>query len=416
MPTPQVTMEKSPRRPQGRGLSSGRNITLTILSSVSFTFVVYFIIGLSLAILPIYVHLTLGYSSTIAGLVISAQYIATLLSRTDAGRKADRVGAKTTVLAGLLTCAVTGVLLIAAGSVHIYGLDLVFLLIGRLVLGVAESWVATGATLWGMGRVGYHNTTRVISWNGVATYSALASGAPIGVVLERIGGIPLVGAVVIAVSLIAYVLARPIRPSRVARGEQTPFSRVFWRVLPHGVGLALGGIGFGVIGTFITLFYASRQWPNAALSLTVFGLAFVAIRLLFARMIDRFGGFRAAMVSFAVEGAGLLLLTLATSPVMALMGCGLAGCGFSLIFPALGIEAVSRVSSANRGAALGVYSIFVDVSIGLTGPLAGLVIGKFGYPAIFLIAAFAAGGACILAAVMRVRTVRDRRGQADRGS
>jgi hypothetical protein len=43
---------------------------------------------------------------------------------------------------------------------------------------------STGATMWGIGRVGAAHTARVIAWNGIATYGGLALGAPVGVVLE----------------------------------------------------------------------------------------------------------------------------------------------------------------------------------------------------------------------------------------
>lgn len=51
------------------------------------------------------------------------------------------------------------------------------LLAGRVFLGVGESFTATGATLWGIKTVGAIHTSRVISWNGVATYVAMAVGA-----------------------------------------------------------------------------------------------------------------------------------------------------------------------------------------------------------------------------------------------
>ena len=57
-----------------------------ILGYVYFTFVCYLAIGLPLAILPAYVHLRMGYHASLAGLVISIQYIATFLSRPWAGR------------------------------------------------------------------------------------------------------------------------------------------------------------------------------------------------------------------------------------------------------------------------------------------------------------------------------------------
>ncbi|MCM3468619.1 hypothetical protein M3643_14205, partial [Staphylococcus lugdunensis] len=137
------------------------------------------------------------------------------------------------------------------------------------------------------------------------------------------------------------------------------YASVFTRVLPHGLGLALGSAGFGSIATFVTLYYAARHWPNAALSLTVFGTLFIGARLLFANTIKTYGGFRVAIVSFAFECSGLVLLWLAPVPHVALVGAALTGFGFALIFPALGVEAVALVPPASRGAALSAYSVFL---------------------------------------------------------
>ena len=60
---------------------SGLRLNLRILSVVIFNFASYLTIGLPLAVLPGYVHETLGYSAFWAGLVISLQYFATLVSR-----------------------------------------------------------------------------------------------------------------------------------------------------------------------------------------------------------------------------------------------------------------------------------------------------------------------------------------------
>src|ERR1035438_9598555 len=92
--------------------------TRHIIGFVYFTFVCYLSIGLPLAVLPPYVHFRMGFSAALAGLVISIQYIATLLSRPWAGRISDRAGAKVSVLWGMAACTASGALLIAAADLR----------------------------------------------------------------------------------------------------------------------------------------------------------------------------------------------------------------------------------------------------------------------------------------------------------
>ena len=355
-----------------------------IVGFTSFSFVVYLSIGLPLAILPAYVHLRMGYSAALAGLVISIQYIATFLSRPWAGRISDRAGAKVSVLWGMGACALSGALLVAAAVLLRFPLlGVACLIASRLALGVGESLGSTGATLWGITSAGPEFTAKVISYNGVSTYGALALGAPLGVVMEMHWGLVSIGLLTMLVCGASFAMASAKAPVAVVPGEHLPFKSVLGRVTPHGMGLALGGVGYSVLATFVTLFYASRNWNGAALCLTGFGFAFIATRLLFIRTISHFGGFAVAKVCLAVESVGVLLLWLAVSPWMAFLGAAIAGCGHSLVFPALGVEAVERVPVENRGTALSVYTVFADVSFFMVGPVAGAVIGAFGYASVF---------------------------------
>jgi predicted MFS family arabinose efflux permease len=187
---------------------------------------------------------------------------------------------------------------------------------------------------------------------------------------------------------VSFFLAQRKSPVPVSAGDHLPFSAVLGRIAPHGMALALGGIGYSVLATFVTLYYISRDWnPNgAALCLSAFGVAFIAARLLFIHAINRFGGFPVSVVCLSVESAGVLLLCSAGSSWMASAGAALTGFGFSLVFPALGVEAVKRVPEHNRGTARGVFTGFSDVSFFLVGPIAGAVIGAWGYGSAFLFA------------------------------
>jgi len=376
---------------------SGTPLTLRIVQIVLFTFLAYLVIGMQLAVLPPFVHDDLSFGAVLAGLVISTQYVATLLSRGFAGRTSDTAGPKRAALIGLLACAVSGLLMIAAALLRESRIASVgVMLVARLALGMGESCVATGCIMWGIGRVGAEHTAKVISWNGIATYGALAVGAPLGVVLTHAAGFASIGVAAVALMLLALLLAWRRPAVRVEGGERMPMHHVFGRVAPYGMGLALGSVGFGVIATFITLYYASQGWAGAAPTLSVFGVCFVGVRLVLGWTIAYFGGYRTAMVSLLVECAGLIVLAMANHPGVAMLGAALSGIGFSLIFPALGVVAVERVSGSNRGAALAAYSVFIDVALGVTGPLGGWIASGGRYGPMFVVAAMMSLAAVVL--------------------
>jgi len=102
------------------------------------------------------------------------------------------------------------------------------------------------------------------------------------------------------------------------------------------------------------------------------------------------------MICFAVEIVGLLLTGIASEPWVAKIGVFLAGAGFSLVFPALGVVAVKAVPQQNQGSALATYTVFMDMSLGVTGPLAGLLMAWAGVPMIYLAAAGLVGVALLL--------------------
>jgi MFS family permease len=375
---------------EGSGQSEFR-ITLRIVATTLLTAACYFTVGMQIAVVPGFVHLTLGYGAMLAGLAVSAQYVATLASRPFAGRTSDTRGPKRASASGLCGCALSGLLFVLAGILRQNPVaSLTALLLGRFVLGFGESWVATGSALWGIARLGDGYEAKVISWNGIGSYGAVAAGAPLGVWLQNRYGIAAVGiaGLAVAVAALLWTMTIPAVPTRPAK--LLAFGKVLKKVYADGVGLALGAVGFGIIAAFIALYYASRNWTDASLSLTLFGAAFVVARLLFSSTINKWGGYRVAMVSLAVECGGLIVMWLGQTPLAAKFGATVAGFGFSLIFPALGVEAVRKVTPENRGSALAVYTAFVDLSLGISGPVAGAIASRAGYPPMFLFAAVAA--------------------------
>jgi predicted MFS family arabinose efflux permease len=103
------------------------------------------------------------------------------------------------------------------------------------------------------------------------------------------------------------------------------------------------------------------------------------------------------MPCLAVTAVAMFLLWRAGSPWTAGAAAALAGFGFSLVYPALGVEAIRNVLEHNRGAALAGYTLFFDVALFLTGPAAGVIIGWYGEASVFLFA-----GVCQIASLLIV--------------
>ncbi len=377
------------------------SVTTRIAVYTTFNFLCYLVIGMQLAVLPVFVHMHMGFSPLIAGVVVSMEYVATLVTRHHAGKMSDSSGAKSSVLLGqMVTIASGAMLIVATMSAHHRALALTVLLVARLLLGAGESLVGVGATLWGIGRVGAEHTAQVMSYGGVAGYSAIAAGAPLGVWIENRYGLTTLAVVMTAIPVAGFFLAEALAAVPVTGGKSMEFFSVLGRVYKQGLGLALGTVGFGSIASFATLYYVSHCWPDAAFSLTVFGLCFVFARASLARSLDRRNGYRVAAVSLTVETIGLLLLWHAQTSHQATFAAAIVGAGFALVFPSLGIESVRNVDMANRGTAIGVYTAFLDLSLGVTGPVAGLIVIHFGYSEIFLFAAAATAVALALSLSM----------------
>ncbi len=78
----------------------------------------YLTIGILLVMLPLYVQQQLHLSDLLIGIAVGSQFIATLLTRGAAGRKADTSGGRRTVITGQFYCAASGLLMLVSLIAH----------------------------------------------------------------------------------------------------------------------------------------------------------------------------------------------------------------------------------------------------------------------------------------------------------
>jgi len=378
----------------------------TLLPVSAIVFFGFCAIGLPLPALPLQVHDVLGFDPVIVGWVIGLQSLVTVLTRQFAGSITDTRGAKMAVLFGLPLAACSGLCYLVSLYLGSPNASLAVLIVGRLLLGLAESLFLTGTMTWGILRLGLHRTGKVMSWQGIAMFLALTIGGPVGaVVMERFGFFS-IAVMTVVLPLVGMAIALAIPASYGAPGTRVPFYKVIGLIWRHGLALSLATIPYASLISFITLYFHANNWANVGFALSGFGGGYILVRLFFAHLPDRLGGLKVAAVSLGIEAVGQVVLWLAPDPMIALLGATLTGIGFSLVFPSLGVEAVKRVAPQSRGMAVAGFIAFLDISLGLTGPLMGLVIALGGYSPVFLGGAAAALAALAIAVGMaRVKAV-----------
>lgn len=361
--------------PAGR-LFTRAFITLTLCELAYFTAA-----GLILGVTPFYVTGPLGSDEAGLGLAAAAFSATTLLLRPYAGRLSDRRGRRPLLAGGALVVA----LVIGA---HAFTTSLGVLILLRLLLGVGEAFffvagVAALADLAPRGRTG-----EALSYNSLALYLGIALGPIVGQVLVAAGGFNLAWAGGLALAMIAMLLALRLPETAERLDPDAPRPPLFHRAAV-GPGLALLA-GVSAMSAFMLLVgpRAERLGLDGwSLTFLLFGGVVVVCRVLFARLPDRVPPMRLGAVALSLSGSGLLITATLPGVAALLAGSAVLAVGVAFMTPALAAATFTAVPPAERGAAAGTATLFIDLGFGGGPLLAGFVAAGAGIPAAFAVAA-----------------------------
>ncbi len=365
-------------------LSSLVPIMVVIFSS-------FLVIGMAIPVVPLYVSQDLHSSAVIVGIAVSCEFLAALFSRIWSGHYSDTSGAKRTVIIGICLGIVSGLLyFVSLACVGTQSLGIAFLFLARTVLGASESFVITGSLSWGLSSFGPEHAGKVISWTGTALWGAFAVGAPAGTALYEQFGFSSVALVSTLLPLVTLLVVAPL----AAPPARSQSSKVFAETLNvlhcvwlPGIGLALTAIGFGSINTFGALLFATRHWDATWLLFTSLSVSFIVGRVFLGHLPDKKGGAPIALVFLLIEGLGTFVIWLAPSPVWAFLGAAITGLGYALVYPGFGLEAIRLTPPEHQGLAMGAFTAFLDLSLGIAGPVLGYIAGVSGLGFVYLVSA-----------------------------
>jgi MFS family permease len=353
-------------------------------------------IGATLPVIPRYVQGPIEGGDFSVGLVTGAFAITGLACRPIAGNLADSRGRRPIVILGALLTAVAGALYFVPAGVP-------GLVIARLFLGAGEGMVYTAGSAWVVDLAPPERRGRIIGLYGLAIWSGLTLGPPIGELILRASSFEMVWVFAIAAPLLGAAIAWRI-PETFKNISPEPIEArtlIERKSLLPGLGLALGTIGYAAVAAFLVLHLDERDIGHGAEVFAAFAATVVLARIFGGGLPDRYGSVPCIIGAGIVESSGLVAIMLAESLPVAVAGALAMGAAFSMLLPSLALLVVNRVPESRRGAAMGTFTAFFDVGVGLGATLAGVAAAIGGYSAAFAFAAIAA--ACLVPLALSLR-------------
>jgi MFS family permease len=163
--------------------------------------------------------------------------------------------------------------------------------------------------------------------------------------------------------------------------------------------ILLGLWGMAGYLTYLPLYARSIGLEGAGTPLALYALIVVALRVVGARVPDRFGAARVSGAALALSAVGLVVLGTIPSVAGLIAGTGIFAAGVAFTMPALLALAVSRVPAEERGRVVGTTTVFLDIAFGVAPVALGVVADLAGYAEVFLVSALlAAAGSALLVA------------------
>jgi predicted MFS family arabinose efflux permease len=373
---------------------------------IAAVFVIFALTGAALPTLPLHLKGELGQDVFIIGLIAGVQFLAALLSRVWAGSFADRKSPKAAMIVGLCLAIGAGALyLVSIVFIGIPRVSVLVLAFGRAMMGAAECFVIVGAVSWSLRLSGAAQTGNAIAQMGNALYLGLALGAPLGSLLFDRFGFDVIGLCTLVLPLCALLTIFTLPSLAAEAHESGSLMAVLRSVWLPGVGLSFASLGYGAMMSFAILLFVERNWQPAWLAFTIFAIAFIAIRLGFGSLSDRYGGARIAQIFAIAQGAGLALIAFSPWVWLGYLGAAITGVGYSLVYPAFGLEAVNRAPVASKGLAIGTYTAFLELALAITSPLLGLLARWTNLGTVFMISAVAAIGAAYVGSCLKSTSI-----------
>jgi MFS family permease len=364
--------------------SSGRGFVGQFWALIGATFLGFLGIGTVLPQLGPHVRFDLGGSDQTVGLVIGVFSFVALGARFFAGPLADRRGRKIAFLAGLFSCALSGV-------AYLLPIGLAGPYLGRILQGLGEACLYTGAATWAIEYAGLERGSQALGYVSSGIWGGISAGPMVG---QWLGTFRHAALFQMTAALVGFAVVTQIAEEYSPVPHGTKPRGLIGSLMVPGIAIGFVNIHYPVIAGFLVLHLAQHGNSGPA-AFSMYALTMLLSRFFLGSLPDRLPPAITYFAGIAGMAVGLAILAPGPRPAMALLGAGILGFGFSFPWSSILATVLKRVHAGSRGSAVGVLSAFYDLFVGTSSFAAGAVANRWGYSAAFVMAVIALGGAAV---------------------
>lgn len=373
-----------------RARTEERLITPLFLLVMLSTLAYFTAIGAIIPTMPRYVEGPLGHGSVAVGMTVGAFALSAVLLRPFVGHLSDKRGRRLLITAG-------GIGVGAAIAAYALVDSLSMLVLLRVVTGIGEALYYVGVASVISDISPANRRGEAFSYFSLALFGGLALGPVIGETVLDLSGFSAVWVVAGACSLAAGGLGFLVPETRPAGAANQPRGRLIHpaAVLP-GTVLATNIWALATFTSFVPLYALDLGLNGSRFVFVLNSIIILLIRSLGARLPDRLGPRRSGRTALTFTAIGLTTLGVWRSPAGLFVGTAIYSVGHALAFPALMTLALSNAPEEERGAVVGTFTAFFDLSFGVGAVSAGVIAGALGYRGAFIAAAVVAVAGIVL--------------------
>lgn len=361
-------------------------------------FILFTVFYSLLTTLPIYVIDELGGTQANAGLIVTFMLASAIIVRPFSAKVLDVVGKKRTLVLSVGAFALTTFF-------YLFMTAFIPLLVLRFIHGISFSIVTTATSAIAADIVPKSRKGAGMGYFAMSMNLAVVVGPFIGLTLLQIISFETYFIILSALMVVSFLCTFIVKITESKQFEQVTFALklkdlIEPKAIPIALISGLVGVAYASILSFVPVYAEDIGLAKtASYFFLVFAIVMIAFRPYLGRAFDEKGPRYVLIPSLLIFALGLIVLGFTTTSIVLLIAAGLIGLGYGTLLPGFQTVAIQSTESHRSGHAISTFFIFYDLGIAIGAFIWGMIIGGFGYEAMY----FTGAGLILVTTVLLYR-------------